>query len=179
MFPEGSGSQDRNLEQKGSLYTCCSFAPENADFAACASKRTLIFFPHRGPPQRSGSGPPGQPDTWQLPRPIIINPQGRPGEKPFNILHKPSDCWAHGNIPKIFFCAIETPAWKIPAASTSFSQAATPACFAARSCVTKGISPANRTCRRAAESRLPELRVITPRQYVFLLCVISSSVLRA
>lgn len=96
---------------------------------------------------------------YQTPRP--------PGLKHFTVPHKRLDCWACGNIPKTFFCAIETPAWKIPAAgSISLFLAATPNCFAARFCVTKGISPANMTFEQNGESELPAFRAIMSHQCV-------------
>lgn len=72
--------------------------------------------------------------------------------------------WKHSW--NIFFCAIEKPAWKIPAASISLPQVATPNCFAARFCVTKGISPANRTFEQTGESGLSAFRAITSHHCV-------------
>lgn len=96
-------------------------------------------------------------DPWQLPSPIITNPQGRLVKalvflfvclflffkkkglvKAPRVPHKSSDCWAHGNSPKMFSRVLEPPAWKSPAAGTSFFQAATPNCLLEGSASQKG-----------------------------------------
>lgn len=128
--------------------TCLSCPAENIVFSVCASKMALIFL-HHGGPRKHLSGPLGQPATLQLPQPITVKPQGHPGSEAFH--HYAQILRLLGNIPKTFFCAIETPAWKIPAASISLSQAVTPNC-SARFCVTKGISPANLTFEWTGES---------------------------
>lgn len=71
------------LSRRGiSSHTCLSCPAENIVFAVCASKMALIFL-HHGGPRKHLSGPLGQPDTLQLPQPIIIKPRGHPGSEAF------------------------------------------------------------------------------------------------
>lgn len=122
-------------------------------------------------PQISPSGPRDSQPLGSCPRPSRSTLEDALVRTLSRFCSKPPGCRACGNILKMFFCATEAPAREIPAASAPSSQAAPPNCWAAGSCVTKGMSPANRTFARPGEAGLPESRVITPRQLcVLLLC---------
>lgn len=139
------GNLSRIPEQEGGISSCTC--------RPCPAEKTLVLQPVLPTWPSFSASTVGLTNVRVRPprtaRPSAAVPthhdQGYLVKNPLTVLHRPSHCWAYGNIPKMVFCATETPAWKIPAASISSSQAATPNCFAARFCVTKGISPANMT----------------------------------
>lgn len=113
-------------------------------------------------------------DTLQLPPPFT-NPPPTPPPAPtpppwLEAFHHSAQTlrvpglWKHSQ--NVLFCAIETPAWKIPAASISLLQAATPNCFCCKILRHKRDTPANATLERAGGSGLPAFRAITSHQCV-------------
>lgn len=88
-------------------------------------------------------------DTLQLPPPII-NPPPPPPQPPWlEAFHHSAQTlrvpglWKHSQ--NVLFCAIETPAWKIPAASISLPSADTPNCFCCKILRHERDTPANAT----------------------------------
>lgn len=148
MFPKSTGSQYRILWQKCPLHL-----------------KTLILQPvlPKGPSFSSiPVGPAnicvrrlGQPDIWQLPPPITINPQGRPVENPFNMLHKPWTAGLMETFPRCFSVPLRCLLGKSLLQALLSPRRLHPTVFAAGSCVTRGISPATKTCKGTAESGLP------------------------
>lgn len=113
----------------------------------------FVFFHHCGRHKHLCEAPPRTARHSAAAPAHHYQPQGHPGLEAFHHFAQTLGVlglWKHSqNVFLFFFCAIEKPAWKIPAASISLPQAATPNCSAARFCVTKGISPANVTFEQA------------------------------
>lgn len=88
-------------------------------------------------------------DTLQLPPPIINPPRPPPRPLWLEAFHHSAQTlrvpglWKHSQ--NVLFCAIEMPAWKIPAASISIPQAATPNCFYCKILHHERDTPANAT----------------------------------
>lgn len=173
-FPKGNGSRDGILEQKSGVPCTCATAlhVKNTDFAACASKRTLIFFRHHGPHKPLCQAPRGSQTLGSCPCPSLSTPKDALGRTLSTFCTSPRTAGLMETFPRCFSVPLRRLLGKVLLQALLSPRRLHPPVFAARSCVTKGISPANRTCKHAAESRLPEFRVITPRQCVFFLCVI-------
>lgn len=143
---------------------------ENTDFGACASQMPLIFF-HLCGLRNICVSPPHCQTLCSCPRPSSSVPLATLVRSLSSFRTNPWTAGLKETFPKCSLCAIKTPAWKILAASISLPEAATPNCFAARSCVTKGIPPANVPVKHTGGPGLPARGAVTSRQCVSFLWV--------